>query len=117
MQFTFSTAILIALATRSACSPLNSAPTPTMTPQPTCTLTVFREPAFVQDCTFLQHTATATSYTDCHGCALETLVLGLGLPCHAVTNVPGTATTTVTACSEKSDVMAAATPPVTPWKV
>ncbi|EDU49895.1 hypothetical protein PtrSN002B_002875 [Pyrenophora tritici-repentis] len=66
---------------------------------PNCTLTVYEIPSVNVDCTFLQATTTATSYTDCHGCALVTQGLGLGLPCRAITNVPGTTTKTVTSCS------------------
>jgi hypothetical protein len=48
-------------------------------PAPTCTLHVLKEPSVDTDCTFKEHTKTATAYTDCGGCALQTRVLGVGL--------------------------------------
>ncbi|KAF1841712.1 uncharacterized protein K460DRAFT_259755, partial [Cucurbitaria berberidis CBS 394.84] len=65
---------------------------------PTCTINIFRVPSFQTNCTFWEKTRTSTSYTNCKGCEIRTKTMGLGLPCHLVTTVPGLATKTVTAC-------------------
>ncbi|KAH9863519.1 hypothetical protein IAQ61_009797 [Plenodomus lingam] len=69
------------------------------TPTPTCTLKIFEFPPVQTECTFYENTVTATSYTECHGCAIQTVVLGLGLPCRKIDYLPGDTTTTVTQCS------------------
>ncbi|RMZ72319.1 hypothetical protein GMOD_00007341 [Pyrenophora seminiperda CCB06] len=66
---------------------------------PGCAITMFELPPVQTNCTFYQETTTQTVYTECHGCTIKRVELGLGLPCQAVTNVPGTATKTVTACA------------------
>ena len=50
------------------------------TPAPTgCTLTIYEFPPVETDCTFYQEKITSTAYTECHGCALKTIELGIGL--------------------------------------
>ncbi|KAE8831978.1 hypothetical protein PTNB73_07530 [Pyrenophora teres f. teres] len=74
-------------------------PPPAPTAGPNCKVTVYDIPSNNIDCTFFQETTTSTFYTECHGCALVTQGLGLGLPCRAVTTISGTATKNVTSCS------------------
>ncbi|KAF2654138.1 hypothetical protein K491DRAFT_569628, partial [Lophiostoma macrostomum CBS 122681] len=64
-----------------------------------CTIPIMKPAPLKQDCTFAAHTSTETVYTDCGGCALVTRRLGVGLPCRAVTTVPGNDSVTVTACA------------------
>ncbi|KAI8937504.1 hypothetical protein NX059_005222 [Plenodomus lindquistii] len=61
-------------------------------------LEILKIPSMETNCTFYETTKTATVYTDCHGCELQTKALGLGLPCRAMATVPGIATKTVTEC-------------------
>jgi hypothetical protein len=90
-------------------TPIAAAPTTTSQ----CTVNVFRKPSFARVCTQYQHTVSYTVYTDCHGCELRTLALGVGLvsttttrvsqadkiqPCRVVKTVPGATATPVTAC-------------------
>ncbi|TKA59238.1 hypothetical protein B0A49_11504 [Cryomyces minteri] len=86
-----------------------------ITAQPTCTLTILKNPPHQIDCTFYSQTATETAYTDCSGCALTTRQLGVGLPCQTITTLPGYTTTTVTTClaSNRARTVAssAASPP------
>jgi hypothetical protein len=56
-------------------TPIAAAPTTTSQ----CTVNVFRKPSFARVCTQYQHTVSYTVYTDCHGCELKTLALGVGL--------------------------------------
>ncbi|KAH7073364.1 hypothetical protein FB567DRAFT_553964 [Paraphoma chrysanthemicola] len=80
MYFALFTGLLLTIATQVICSPLHtSAASSVAAPEPTCTLNVLKAPSFDVDCTFKQHTKTATAYTDCGGCALQTQVLGVGL--------------------------------------
>jgi hypothetical protein len=44
-----------------------------------CTVNVFKKPSFARVCSRYQHTVSHTVYTDCHGCELRTLALGVGL--------------------------------------
>ncbi|KAH7078838.1 hypothetical protein BKA63DRAFT_252096 [Paraphoma chrysanthemicola] len=134
MHFALVTGLLLTLATRVICSPLHtSAASSVAALEPTCTLNVLRAPSFDVDCTFKQHTKTATAYTDCGGCALQTRALGVGLvsfafpcawtntearqPCRSVTTTPGVATVTVTACQKsRSKPSITATPAATPYQ-
>lgn len=98
--------------------------TTTRTSLPSCTLDLIKVPPIETDCTFHEATTTATVFTDCGGCELQTKVMGLGLvssldghcarglvagytrvndtnqqqPCRKVHTATGTATETVTAC-------------------
>lgn len=65
-------------------------------------MTVLRSPTFEQNCTFKEHTVTATHYTDCGGCALQTRVLGVGLVRLPFVNAGG-AKLTVAALSDGHD--------------
>jgi hypothetical protein len=64
-------------------APIAAAPTTTSQ----CTVNVFRKPSFARVCTQYQHTVSYTVYTDCHGCELRTLALGVGLVSTTTTHV------------------------------
>ncbi|KAH6878412.1 hypothetical protein BKA58DRAFT_398466 [Alternaria rosae] len=97
----FSVAVATLLVQSASSSPLTTPPpslSPTPSPTP-CTKTIYTFPEIQIFCTFTATTTTSTVYTDCAGCALETINLGgIGPACRNVTTVPGTKTATVTAC-------------------
>ncbi|KAF2856637.1 hypothetical protein T440DRAFT_512651 [Plenodomus tracheiphilus IPT5] len=92
------TLVLAAFSVQTLSSPLHPSSNTSWTPSPTCTIELLKIPSVETNCTFYETTQTATVYTDCHGCELQTMALGLGLPCRAIHTVPGTATKTLTEC-------------------
>ncbi|KAH9868315.1 hypothetical protein J1614_007387 [Plenodomus biglobosus] len=94
----FVTLVLAVFSAQILSTPLQPSSITSWTPTPTCTLTIYKIPSVQTNCTFYETTQTATSYTECHGCALHTMALGLGLPCREIHTLPGTATTTATQC-------------------
>ncbi len=77
-------------------SPVEAAP---------CTITHFAEPSFDIVCTVYDSTSTATAYTACggRGCSIETVYLGVGLPCRTFTTTAAVATKTVMACKRDAN--------------
>ena len=58
-----------------------------VTPAPACSINVFKKPSFGRVCSEFQSTITYTVYTNCRGCELKTVPLGLGLVSMATTRV------------------------------
>jgi len=80
MFSSLSSVVVATLLMQSASSSPLTTPPPSLSPTPSptpCTKTVFTFPDIqVGTCTFNATTTTSTVFTDCAGCALETINLG-----------------------------------------